>query len=152
MNKFNHLAPAPYTVIDYDYKDHGSACDHCGTFIKHVFTVQGSNGVKFQLGSQHVLDVGGTELAKEAKTVRKNTEIRERQEAYRLQESEARAKREKEYESAYTKAVKILSTQPHPNSYFASKGKTKLDYLKYFEEQNGKYHSRVQSIIYETVE
>lgn len=151
IKKFSYLAPAPYTVVDYEYKEGGSACDHCGTFIKHVFTVEGSNGVKFQLGSQHVEDVGGTELAKNAKTVKKHVERDKRNAEYREQAQEAEAKRAEEYEQAYAKATKILAHQPHPNAYFASKGKTKLDYLKYFEEQNGKNSSRVKSIVYEAL-
>lgn len=150
-NKFLHLAPAPYSVIDYEYKEQGSACDHCGAFIKHVFVVKGSNGVKFQLGSQHVLDVGGTELVKEAKTVRKATEIHNRQQAYIQQKAESDAKRESDYAEVYNKAVTVLASQPHPNSYFANQGKTKLDYLRYFEENNGKKSSRVMSIVYEAV-
>jgi hypothetical protein len=130
--KFTHLAPAPYAVIDYEYRQHGSACDHCGTFIKHVFIVEGSNGVRFQLGSQHVQEVGGSELSQTAKIVRKRVE----DEAYRskrqMERLQTEANRVAQIKSNFNANRSKIAKLPHPNDYFASKGKTMLDYLDYF--------------------
>lgn len=137
-SKFTHLAPAPYTVVDYEYKEHGSGCDHCGTFIKHVFTVEGANGVKFQLGSSHVQEVGGAELSAQAKRTRKEVENRAYFEQRRTEQAQATANRIEQIKAEYSNAKEKLAQQPHPNSYFASQGKTMIDYLDYFRADTSK--------------
>lgn len=138
INKFTHLAPAPHKIVHYEYREHGSSCDHCGAFIKHVFTVEGSNGIRFQLGVDHAEQVGGTELAGQAKRFRKEVEQEEQRLKYMeqrerelvLEKAEAEKNRQ-EYIDNKPKLQKL----PHPNEYFASRGKTMVDYIEYFHHE-----------------
>ncbi len=74
---FAHLAPGPYRFLGLETTEAreesnraaerdglvfttnlcGGSCDHCGTSIWDVYRFQGSNGVRFKLGSSCVLKI-----------------------------------------------------------------------------------------------
>lgn len=56
------LGKAPYRCLGHKLVDE-SACEFCGTFIKHEFTIKSSDGHGFVVGSECVLKAGHIEVA-----------------------------------------------------------------------------------------
>ncbi len=158
---FTDLGQAPYKLLGYRMAesydsehgetfgglqaDGGTGCSHCGQYIVHIFQCQSSDGKKFVLGSTCVEKLGDEGLTRAVKT--KMSELRrEKREAKALAEWEAgaperekarlereaeEAERAAKFESEYNLIKPVLERRPHPNAYFASKGKTLLDYVEY---------------------
>ena len=148
MKKKNHifkqLGKAPYQLVHAGEGE--TACDYCGTYIRNVFVCKGSDNKKFVLGSSCVEKLGDKGLIKEVKEAqkRKNQEKKwaeqaERQQAYIIRRQEELAEQEAQkaerievMKAEFQKVLPKIKDTPHPNAYFASKGKTMLDYLEYF--------------------
>ena len=150
QHKFTHIGKAPYTLISYLYDPpvqdtngawHGgqNSCDHCGRPISHVFICKSSDGKIFNLGSVHVEDLGDegltqavhakmTEVQKEARRLKNQ----DRWEKERIERMEMKKSFDEKMKNIYEEMKPVLQSRPHPNSYFASQGKTLLDYLNYF--------------------
>jgi hypothetical protein len=152
QHKFTHLGLAPYRLVNYyenaapDETDSAlmfnfkpSYCDHCGRPITHVFVCKSKDGKLFNLGSEHVKELGDDNLTREAHEVKLETERRQRnvrreqQRLQRLAQSQAREQEILAHRKAeYARIKQSLHTLPHPNEYFASQGKTLWDYYTYF--------------------
>ena len=150
QHKYTHLGTAPYALVGYFYDAsvqdtngawHGGqhSCDHCGRPISHVFVCKSSDGKTFNLGSIHVEDLGDegltqavktkmSEVQKEARKAKYEATRQAQYEAEKQAEAEALTKVEAEFERVKSE----LQKRPHPNAYFASQGKTLLDYVTYF--------------------
>ncbi len=158
---FKDLGQAPYRLIGYVYDppvqgysgswSGGShCCDHCGQPISHVFMCRSSDGKEFNLGSVHVEKLGDEGLVDAVKA--KMREVK-REARYAKQQAEweaARPEREKleqerqakEAEHAmerdthnlaeFERVSEKLKALPHPNAFFARRGKTKYDYMMFF--------------------
>jgi hypothetical protein len=107
----------------------GWSCDYCGTAIAECCTIRDINGKQFIVGNECVLKTGDTGLIDTVKRAL-NAKRREARAAKLIeQRSEATAL------LAHPAVVATLSAQPHPNNYFASKGKTNLDYFAFVIER-----------------
>lgn len=178
-HKYSHLGEAPYSLVGYFYDApvqdingawHGGShtCSHCGQPINHVFECRSSDGKTFFLGSVHVQYLGDegltkavkskmNEVQREAKREARRIKAREEWEAGQAERDAAFAKQKAEDEarknhlkSEYKRISPILSSKPHPNTYFSRKGKTMLDYVNYFLGQAPFQHwdnSKFQSIL-----
>lgn len=159
IHKFEiaQLGRAPYQLLKVEMREQdpegpkvGTSCDYCATYITNVFFCQSSDGMKFVLGSSCIEKLGDKGLIDQAKA--KQREInREKQQAKRQAEWEAASEERRKFQLAYVaeqklkaverdvhnlaeyeRVIKKIQAQPHPNAFFARKGKTMLDYLTYF--------------------
>lgn len=136
------LGAAPYKLVSVDMREQdpngprvGTSCDYCDTYITNVFHCESSDGKHFVIGSTCVEKLGDSGLTKAV-----NDRVRDhRRELRQAKEAEKRAKIFQDFERVKPQLVKM----PHPNEYFASKGKTLLDYVEYC----GIYGTTGQSII-----
>ena len=144
------LGKAPYQLVGYRYspvttdqngvKVSGNGnCMHCGRPIAHIYICKSSDGIVFELGCVCVDDLHDTELSKAVKAKDKevkNDARKEKLEVSRQAQYEAEKKAEQEalvkIENEFEAVKPELEKRPHPNAYFASQGKTLLDYVLYF--------------------
>lgn len=148
-----HLGQYPYHLVDVlqacqpseTMPKPGTDCDHCGTYITNIFVCKSSDGKTFKLGSSCVDKLGDKGLISQVREAQRKI-AREKREAKRREEWEA-GREEREAEAArvaaeqaerkaalaarYEAAKPKLAKLPHPNAYFASKGKTLLDYTEF---------------------
>lgn len=146
---YTHLGKAPYTLIGYEFDPRvetangwqggNHACDHCGRGIAHVFIVKSSDGKVFTLGSEHAKYLGDDGLVENIKARMAQARREAREEANRAQRmawAQERAEREAnlvaKVKAEYQRLLPQLQSTPHPNAYFASQGKTLVDYIDYF--------------------
>lgn len=135
---FAHLGPAPYRYLGVtknlyvpdgcpEASKPGGSCDHCGTGIMWEFHFEASNGRKFKVGSSCVDKSGDNGMrAVIAQDVRDHQrELRE------VRNAKKRVANEAIVAEHWPSARPIFSTQPHPNAYYASQGKTLADYLEF---------------------
>ena len=166
QHKYTHLGQAPYSLVGYIYdapwQDHYGAwhggqhsCDHCGRPISHVFVCKSSDGKTFNLGSVHVEDLGDAGLTQAVKTKMQEVKAEERRakreeqykknaEMWAQQEAERRAERQAENEKLqgeYDRVLPLAEKIPHPNAYFAKRGKTLKDYILYFTHGASRWHN-----------
>ena len=131
-------AVAPYKFIGFEkaeFQAHsdapvqaGATCDYCGTGIMNVFKIEDSTGKSFKLGCECIKALNDKKLTYETDIV-----ISQQNRVKRIEkEHNLRARLEPEY----LKALEILATKPHPNTYFASQGKTAKDYITYFPKNS----------------
>jgi len=101
----------------------GSSCDFCGTAITFCYWFKGAEGRKFKVGSSCVAKSGDGNL-KRAISADKRKHQRElsRARALRLRD---------EVELLIEDNLELLEQAPHPDRYFASTGKTLVDYIDY---------------------
>lgn len=140
------LGIAPFRLLrvdmveqDPDGPRRGTSCDYCGTYITNLFFCESSDGKKFVIGSTCVEKLGDAGLTDAAKSEVTNHRRELREAKWRAQmepiwekeRNEARMAAQKRL-TEFDRVKPILAKQPHPNDYFASQGKTKLDYLLYF--------------------
>lgn len=160
-HKYTHLGKAPYILVSYLYDPpiqdingawHGGqhSCDHCGRGISHVYICKSSDGKLFDLGSVHVEDLGDEDLTlavrSKAKQVKAEAAREARREKWaeiaeinRKNALEAENEHQKKLRELQVKAIEELERikpelqkRSHPNFYFASKGKTMLDYIQFW--------------------
>lgn len=165
-HKFTHLGQAPCSLVGYEYDppvqtNNGYTggtheCDHCGTPISHVFICHSSDGKTFNLGSVHVEQLGDKGLTLAVKS--KMREVKREARMAKIREQWAiEAKHQQEYTNKLVTTIKAeyarlspeLTSKPHPNTYFASQGKTMLDYVDYFVGNGNWNNSKVISILKE---
>jgi len=94
--------PGPYRVIGYADRVYqacqgapiqpGASCEHCGTAIRHTYTIRAADGFTFVVGSDCVAKTGDAGLIKEIKTFQAERRAIAR-EARRQLGIESRAKR-----------------------------------------------------------
>ena len=120
------LGKAPFTYTGMDQSD-GSSCDYCGTGIVYQFWCKSADGKAFKVGCDCIHKHGGyglvTLISKDERKLR----------YLKNQAAKARkiARKRERLDVAKSKLESIkgkLSSMPHPNSYFASQGKTMLDF------------------------
>lgn len=146
---YTHLGQAPYTLTGYEYDQRVEtangfqggthACDHCGRGIVHVFFIRSADGKEFTLGSEHAKYLGDDGLvanikAKMAELRREARELvnREQRQVWASEQAEREANVLANIKAEYQRLLPQLQSTPHPNSYFASQGKTMVDYIDYF--------------------
>ena len=108
----------------------GSSCDYCGTAIRYEFWVLSADGKQFKVGCDCIHKTGDAGLIKQISVAErklrdaKNARAKERK----------RAKLAERITAAKTKLPTIagkLASEVHPNPYWASQGKTMLDYVSW---------------------
>lgn len=166
------LGKAPYTLVSVEMREQdpngprcGTSCDYCDTYITNVFHCISADGKRFVIGSTCVEKLGDAGLIKAVneKVREHRRDLRQKKwqaeweagrparEAQQRKEAAEAAARKNQAEADYQRAVEILETQPHPNAHFASKGKTMLDYLRFFEERYGKGSFKVLQIVHKAL-
>lgn len=140
------LGHAPFKLLSVDMVEQdpngprrGTSCDHCGTYITNLFFCESADGKKFVIGSTCAEKLGDAGLTKAVRREVANHRRELREAKWRAEMEPIWAKEREDAEKAaqnrlseYNRVKPLLATQPHPNEYFASQGKTKLDYLMYF--------------------
>lgn len=118
----------------------GSSCDYCGTGIMEVCIIRDANGHEFKVGNNCVAKTGDAGLVNVVKREvnRLRTEGRHKREAATIAEGKAQLENSSDIQSA-------LAALPHPNEYYASQGRTLLDYVNYMF-QNGGNTGRLQAV------
>ena len=114
----------------------GSVCFRCGgTGIDPKLTVEQAKK-KFEIDEQ------------------RKAEMIEQQRITSEANKKKRAEDKLQYEKDFKEARKVWATKPHPNEYFAGKGKTLDDYYQYFIEQdrlNGKNQFKITHAVWHTL-
>lgn len=96
----------------------GSTCDYCGAYILNIFRVESADGQTFKVGCDCVCKVGDAGLEKSIKDDVKKM----------------KAQREKDRIDAARVNLPLarsLMSQPHPNAYQASEGKSMWHYCEW---------------------
>jgi hypothetical protein len=147
------LGKAPYRLLGVLFAGEptemnpkpGTSCDYCSTYITNIFKCESADGKRFLIGSTCVDKLGDAGLKKLV-----DQKVREhRRELRRIKELKAweaaapererlaaekeaqEAERKTHVQAEYDRVKPLLATQPHPNGFFASKGKTLVDYVEY---------------------
>lgn len=130
---------APFMVVGHEVSVYvacpgapaqpGSSCDYCGNGIQNVFWILSSDNKKFKVGSECVRKTGDKGLVNHVKRVeaKLNTQKRKTRSASKIQEGWEVMK----------KVIADQARNPHPNSYYASQGKTNADYLQFMWDNSG---------------
>jgi hypothetical protein len=96
--------PGPYRVIGYADRTYqacqgapiqpGASCDHCGTAIRHTYTIKASDGYTFVVGCDCVAKTGDAGLIKEIKALQteRRAAAREARNALRVEGRAAQAR------------------------------------------------------------
>jgi hypothetical protein len=106
-------------------KKPGSSCMYCGHPIAECCFLHDANGKEFHVGNECIKKAGDAGLYD---TVKK--ELR-RMKSQAQADKAAATFREGRDILVRPEIHALLSTQPHPNSYFAAKGKTMADYYEF---------------------
>jgi hypothetical protein len=106
-------------------KKPGSSCMYCGHPIAECCFLHDANGKEFHVGNECIKKAGDAGLYD---TVKK--ELR-RMKSQAEADRAAATFREGRDMLARPEIHRSLSTQPHPNSYFAAKGNTMADYYEF---------------------
>jgi len=109
----------------------GTSCDYCGTGIMNVFVIEDSNGKSAKVGCECIKKTGDVGLI----DVVKREVARQRAQA-------KYAKRLVIFEVVRgllnrSDIQEKLAAQPHPNSYYAGQGKTRLDWAEWMRVYAG---------------
>ena len=108
----------------------GTCCDYCGTGIMFVFHLRSSDGHSFKVGSDCIHKTEDTTLI---------GEIAEAERAHRRQVTEDRETRQiAEFAPHLESFLASFVSEPHPNQFYASQGKTKADYLRFCWTNSGR--------------
>jgi hypothetical protein len=118
-----------FTIPGTGIRKPGAACDYCGTAIVECCWIRDANGKRFKVGNECVRKTGDAGLFD---TVKKALNAKRREaRAAKLVED----RKEALALLAHPTVVAALGSRPHPNEYFASTGKTELDYLRFVIER-----------------
>lgn len=109
----------------------GGTCDHCGTAIWTVYTIEDRNGQRFKVGCDCVLKAGGAGL--KAKVTRLQNLIVKEQRAARDQAKIAAVQARLADQATRDR----LTSLPHPNAHMAARGLNGLDYVEFIWKQSG---------------
>lgn len=136
------LGRAPFKFFRFEVKIHsipsgpskpGSSCDYCATSIKNVYWIRSADDKEFKVGCECV-----------KKTTDKKSSLHRTVDAH-ARKIQTRARKECEavrIESAKTALTQDtvraeLTSQPHPKSWLADKGLTKLDWAEWMLKNAG---------------
>lgn len=74
------LGHGPFECVDYEKREtgHGTSCDHCGTYIVHVYFVQDCDGKRFKVGCDCMRRTHDTQLIESIRRAEYAAERRER--------------------------------------------------------------------------
>ena len=135
------LGIAPFRYVGYaelTFQAHpgapvqpGGSCDYCGQGIRHSFRIRSADGREFKVGSDCVAKTcqpGGPIVTSVQQATKK---AQKEQAAARLAERVAAAKAKLAADPA------LLTDQPHPNAYWASKGETLRNSIVFLIERAG---------------
>ncbi len=135
------LGTAPFRVTGYAEKTYqagpdapiqaGATCDYCGTSIKDVFYIKGTDGEVFKVGSTCVGKTGDAGLRKvvDAKVRELKTQRRHAREAARIEAGHVLLQR------ADVQAA--LKAQAHPLDWRAAQGDTMVDWANWMLANSG---------------
>ena len=144
MQKIKELKK-PYRFIEYVLNSEKSTCDHCGAGIKHQFICKSADNKTFVVGSTCIKKLNDFELIKQAESAKEKAELAALKEKMNKKAEIIIAENKKEIEDKklefqrvkkelmpkIEKAISELKKMPHPNEYFASKGKSLFDYVSF---------------------
>lgn len=106
----------------------GSNCDYCGTSIRYEFWVRSSDGNEFKVGCDCIHKTGDAGLIRQISVAErklrdaKNAAAKERKQ-------QKKTLRIAEAQRLLPTVRGRLASKSHPNTYYASQGKTMLDYV-----------------------
>ena len=135
------LGKAPFKFVGFEEKWHvigngsaqrqaGSSCDFCGTGIAYVYWILSSDGRQFKVGCDCVQKTGDYGL-------RKVIDAHVAEHKRNLANKRADAKIEAGMALLQASEEKLKS-MPHPNEYFATNGKTMLDWCQWMLQNSGR--------------
>ena len=138
IHKFEEagLGKAPFRFVGM-YKCQGTHCDYCGTGIVYVFNVKSSDNKIFKVGSDCIYRVWAEAPNKWAYTALYNEVEKAKKAFMKKAKEEAQASRLEEAFIALEEDQDLLTKKPHPNTYYASQGKTLRDYVKWLLVNGG---------------
>lgn len=109
----------------------GGMCAYCGTGIRNEFVVRSACGKQFVVGCDCIRKVNDTRLIAAIASAERLHKRKLAADRKIKKENEARVEITA-LESEFNDALLNLQSLPHPNSYFASQGKTAADYYRFF--------------------
>lgn len=106
----------------------GSTCDYCGTCIRYEFWVKSADGKLFKVGCDCIYKTDDAGLI--AQISQAERQLRDKKStAAKNKKQERLAQRISKAKESLPAIRGTLASQQHPNSFFASEGKTMLDYV-----------------------
>lgn len=118
----------------------GSSCDYCGHPIAETCMLRDAQGKEFKVGNECIKKAGDNGLVDTVKRQvnRLRTEERHKREISAIAEGKAQLENSPNVRNA-------LAALPHPNEYYASQGRTLLDYVN-FMFKNGGNSGQMQAV------
>jgi len=115
----------------------GSNCDYCGTCIRYEFWIMSSDNKRSKVGCDCIHKTGDAGLIKQISIAERK--LRDVKNAAAKQRKIAKLNERIDAAKSLLSSVRgKLTEQSHPNSYYASQGKTMLDYVNWcFENHAG---------------
>lgn len=104
------------------------SCAHCGTGILNIFVIRAGDGKNYGVGCDCILK---SNLPYTIITQAEKAERARKNKLAALRRDKKRALDIKEFRCLSWKLRRQCRKAPHPNKYFAEKGKTLRDYLKF---------------------
>ena len=144
VHKFEEagLGKAPFRLVGHYTKIYqachdapiqpGACCDYCGTGIMDVYLIRSADGKEFEVGCECVKKTGDKGLVDTVKRAANKLKAERRHER---EKAKIKVIRENWANDPDTRAK--LAELPHPNSYFAGKGKTLADYVDWLLDRGG---------------
>lgn len=139
------LGKAPFRFAGMDEKvivhadgttQAGSSCDFCSTGIRYQFWCESADGKTFKVGCDCIHKSGDAGLVKMIAKAERELKDKKNQIA-RERKSQRKSERFANAKVNLPKVAGELANQPHPNAYFASQGKTLLEYVQWsLDNQN----------------
>lgn len=134
------LGPAPYVFLRVEKRAYqacqgapvqpGTTCDYCGTSIMFAFILRAADGSEFKVGCDCVHKTNDTRLI---------GAIADAERRHRREVTEARENAQiAEFEPHLDAFLSRFASEPHPNSYYASQGKTRADYKRFCWMNSGR--------------
>ena len=108
----------------------GSSCDYCGTCIRYEFWVRSADGKEFKVGCDCIHKTGDRGLIQQISVAERK--LRDKKNAAaKARKAERLAARIEAAKAKLPEVHGMLASQPHPNTYYASQGKTQQDYVNW---------------------
>lgn len=110
----------------------GACCDYCGTGIMDVYRIRSADGKEFEVGCDCVNKTDDKGLVDTVKRAANKLKTARRHEREKVKIAAIKA--------AWTgdPATRAkVAEKPHPNSYWAGKGKTLADYVDWLLDRGG---------------
>lgn len=108
----------------------GSSCDYCGTCIRYEFWVRSADGKEFKTGCDCIHKTGDRGLIQQISAAERK--LRDAKNATaKVRKAERLAARVEAAKAKLPTVRGALASQPHPNAYYASEGRTLLSYVEW---------------------